>query len=202
MNVVVHRSSVCETCPATDRVEHVFVTVQSIELRRAVPDDASKNWIEIAPEAAKGPRQIDLVGDPLLEQWVENATIPAETYRDMRLQFCSDSGSSQECRSDTACGGMLRNCVVMGDGRIEPLHWPGGTPQLTTDLRVPEGLSLAALPDSTIDLHVSLEVRRGFNAASIQQTKLQNVLVGSATGVSRWSTDEHNRGSAESATPD
>jgi hypothetical protein len=202
MNVVVHKSRVCDTCPADDRVEHVFVTVQSIQLRPAVLDDTSKDWIEIAPEVAKEPRQIDLVGDPLLERLVENAIIPAETYRDMRLRFCSDSGSGQECRTDTACGGMLRNCVVMADGRAEPLHWPGGTPQLVTDIRIPEGLSLAALPDSIIDLQVSLEVRRGFNAASIQQSKLQNVLGGSAIGVSRWATEKHNRGSADSATPD
>ena len=188
INAVALKSAVCETCTADARVEHVFVTVQGIQLRRAVTDDPSKDWLEIAPALVNKPRPIDLVGNSP-ESLVESATIPAEAYREIRLRFCFDSRSNQECHADTPCGESLRNCVMMADGRIEPLRWPGGTPELFIAIRTLEGDSLAVLPDSFIDLRLSLEVQQAFSVSSIQGLRLQNVLVGRATAVPRWSTE-------------
>ena len=192
INAVAIKSAVCETCTADARVEHVFVTMQSVQLRPSVTDDTSKDWLEIAPELANEPRHVDLVGNFLSEILVENANIPAETYREIRLRFCSDSGSNQECHADTACGGTLRNCVMMADGRIEPLHWPAGTPELVMAIRTLEGDSLAVWPDSITDLRLSLQVQQAFGVSSIQQLRLQNVLVGRVIALPRWSTEKDN----------
>lgn len=191
ITAVAQKSAVCEACTADARVEHLFVTMQGIELRPTVTDETNNDWLEIAPALASKPRPIDLVGDSL-ETLVENANIPAEAYREIRLRFCFDSRSHQECHADTPCGETLRNCVMMADGRIEPLRWPGGTPELVIAIRTLEGNSLAVLPDSFTDLRLSLEVQQAFGVSSIQGLKLQNVLVGRATAVPRWSTEKDN----------
>lgn len=191
ITAIAQKSAVCETCTADARVDHVFVTMQGIELRPTVTDDTNKDWLDIDPALAGKPRPIDLVGDSL-ETLVENANIPAEAYREVRLRFCSDSSSHQQCHANTPCGETLRNCVVMADGRIEPLRWPGGTPELVIAIRTLEGDSLAVLPDSFIDLRLSLEVQQAFSVSSIQGLRLENVLVGRATAVPRWSRENDN----------
>ena len=192
INVVALKSAVCETCTADARVEHVFVTIQSVQLRPSVTDDTSKDWLEIAPELANEPRHMDLMGNSLSEILVENANIPGEIYREIRLRFCFDSGSNQGCHADTACGGTLRNCVMMADGRIEPLDWPAGMPELVVAIRTPEGDSFAVLPDSITDLRLSLQVQQVFSFSSIQRLTLQNVLVGRVIALSRWSSEKDN----------
>jgi hypothetical protein len=142
---------------------------------------------------------MDLVGNSLPERLVENANIPAETYRELRLRFCS----IQESRTNDACGGTLPNCIVMADGRVEPLRWPGDTPELVIPIRTDQGDTLAVLPDSIVDLRLSLEVQQAFTASSIQRSRLQNVVVGHATAVRRWNSFENdNAGITESAKPD
>ena len=191
VTVVAQKSTACETCTADARVEHVFVTMQGIELRPTGTDETNNDWLEIAPALASNPRPIDLVGDSL-ETLVENANIPADTYREVRLRFCFDSGSHEECHADTPCGETLRNCVMMADGRLEPLRWPGGTPELLIAIRTHEGDSLAVLPDSFTDLRLSLEVQQAFGVSSIQGLRLQNALVGRATAVPRWLAEQAN----------
>ena len=156
ITVVAQKSAVCETCTADTRAEHVFVTMQGIELRPTVTDDPNNHWLEIAPGLASKPRPVDLVGDSL-ETLVENANIPAGAYREIRLRFCFDSRSHQECHADTPCGETLENCVKMADGRVEPVGWPGGTPELVIAL---EGDSLTVLPDSFTDLRLCRDLRQ------------------------------------------
>lgn len=185
INAVALKSPVCETCTADARLEHVFVTIESVELRPTVTDDTSNDWLEIAPALAKEPRPIDLMGNSP-ETLLENVSIPAEPYREIRLRFCSDSGRNQECQADTPCPETLRNCVMMADGRISPIRWPRGTPELVIAIRTLEGDSLAVWPDSIIDLRLSLEVQQAFSVSRIQGLTLENALVGRATAVPRW----------------
>jgi len=203
MNVVALKSAVCETCTTDARVEHVFVTVQGIQLHPAVTDDASKDWLEIAPELTNQVRQMDLVGDSLPERLVENANIPVETYRELRLRFCIDSSSSQACSANNACGGNLRNCSVMADGHVEPLYWPGEKPELVIPIRAYEGDTLAVSPDSIVDIQLSLEVQRAFTVSSIRRSRLQNVVAGHASAVRRWNpVQNENAGITQTAKPD
>lgn len=195
ISAVAVKSAACEACTADARVEHVFVTVQRIQLRPAVTGDTSTEWLDIAPALASKPRPIDLVGNSL-ETLVENANIPAEAYGEIRLRFCFDSGQNRECHADTPCSETLRNCVVTADGRIEPISWPGGSPELVIAIRTLDGDSLAVLPNSIIDLRLSLEIQQAFSLSNNQGLRLQNVLVGRAAAVPRWPAEK------DKSTPD
>src|SRR5262249_33059796 len=120
INVVALKSTACENCASDARVEHLFVTIRSIQLGPAT-DHLSEDWVEIASELADNPRNIDLIGHSLPEMILENRNVKADTYRTLRIRFCRDSDSNEECRAGSACGRALRNCAIMGDERIEPL---------------------------------------------------------------------------------
>jgi Domain of unknown function (DUF4382) len=88
MRALVLKSPVCETCTAAARLEHVFVTVKSIQLRPStVVDSDSLDWLEIAPALTTKPRQIDLMGNAGPEILVHSAILHAGSYRGLRLQF-------------------------------------------------------------------------------------------------------------------
>src|SRR6202008_611273 len=92
MQVVAVKSAVCESCPATNRLQHVFVTLQGIKLHSsAIADANSPDWLEIAPQLGIEPRQIDLMGAPAPEMLVEMAAVPAGPYHQVRLLFLGDS---------------------------------------------------------------------------------------------------------------
>jgi hypothetical protein len=56
MSVVALKSSLCETCAASTRVEHVFVTLRGIQLRLGASENAlSPNWLELAPTSERNP---------------------------------------------------------------------------------------------------------------------------------------------------
>lgn len=185
VRAVALKSAVCETCTAAARVEHVFVTVRDIQLRVSpTPDTNSPEWIEIAPQLASEPRQIDLIGNSVPEILVENAVVPAGSYSEVRVQFVPGSPADDEMiRSDNACGDTGQNCVLVADGHIEPLGLSGDAPEI---LLAPESNgsdSLVVLPDSRMDLRLSLEPRRVFYSFGSEGWKLQYVLVGRAAVV-------------------
>jgi len=67
IHAVALKSAVCQSCAADARVEHVLITLKSIQLRAAVT--SGKDWVEIAPELAIQPRQIDLVAILHRRRW-------------------------------------------------------------------------------------------------------------------------------------
>lgn len=69
IHVVALKSTACASCTVDARVKHVFVTLKSIQLRAKASDGAPKDWLEIAPELAIQPRQVDLVGNSPPEIW-------------------------------------------------------------------------------------------------------------------------------------
>lgn len=154
----------------------VFVTLKSIRLRANVTDGAPKDWVEIAPELAIQPRQIDLVGNSPPETLAQNAIALVDSYDEMRLGFCRDS--SGECEAAIACGPTLRNCVITADRHIQPLDWPGGTAELIIDLRTVEGDSITLPPDYITHLQLSFLLQRGFSVSSSGEARLQTVLMG------------------------
>lgn len=189
IHVVALKSAVCTYCTVNARVEHVFVTLKSIQLRANAPGgEAPKDWLEIAPDLATQPRQIDLLGNPAPETLAQNATAPADSYDEMRLGFCRDaSTASGECEAAIACGPTLRNCVITADLQIQPLDWPGGKPELMIYLRNVQGDSLTVLPDHITHLQLSLLLQRGFGVSSSGEARLRNVLTGLDIVVPTWS---------------
>ena len=182
IRVVALRVPVCELCTAAARADHVFVTLRGIQLH---PDTAigldAADWLEIAPQLAKEPRQIDLVGDRAPEIVVNSADVPAGGYRELRLQFFPDAPERDEMlAAGNACGATRWNCIVMADGHAEPLRWAGDVPELLVAIRSPDGGSFMLLPDARMDLRLSLEPRRAAYFSGAQGWKLQTELVGQA----------------------
>jgi len=194
LSVVALKSSVCESYAAAARVEHVFVTLRSIELRPRADNDANApDWLELAPRLAKEPRQIDLMGDAMPVILVESALVPAGSYREVRLQlFAVSLTSAEELPAENACGETRWNCIVMADGHVEPLHLPGEVPELLIPSQSIEGDSVVVLPDSRMHLRLNLEPRQGYYFSSTEGLKLQNALVGRVTVVQQRSLEEAN----------
>lgn len=185
MRVVALRSPVCETCAAAARVEHVFVTLRSIQLRSdASGGTNSPGWLELASNLAEEPHQIDLMGDSAPEILAANASVPAGSYREVHLQMFSGSQENAErLPAGDACGGSRWNCLVMGDGRVEPMRISSDASDLLIPLQSMGSDSVVVLPDARVELRLSLEPRLAPYFSSAEGWKLQNVLEGRATVV-------------------
>lgn len=187
MNAAVLKTVACEKCTGAATVQHLFVTVRSVQLRSSstpgsTPGTVSPDWIEIAPHLAGVPRQIDLIGNSL-EILVENAIVPAGTYREIRVQFLSPSdASAEESFTNDVAGPSRSNSLVTADGHVEALYWPGNALQLFIPLGITPSDSLLVLPGSTINLRLRLEALPIF-VASREGLKVQYILVGKANAV-------------------
>jgi len=178
-NVAVLRSPasncIAGTCP-----QHIFVTVRSIQLPAQPAADAdSSDGIDLAPLLAIKPHQIDLLGDSSSEILVENAIVPAGNYREMRLGFVSSAKGSERISSGNACGDGQWNCVVMADGLVVPLDWPGDKAEMTIPLEGTDRTPLVLLPGARIELRFHLESFRTLSP-STEGWRVQNVLEGRA----------------------
>ena len=187
MNAVVLKTVACENCTDAASVRHLFVTLRSVQLRPSPPPDPtpgmdSPDWIELAPRLAGAPLQIDLIGNSS-EILVENASVPAGTYREIRVQFLSPSNESiEEPVTKDAAGPSRSNFLVTADGHIQPLHWAGDASELVIPFGTTPGDSLLVLPGSTVNLRLRLEARPVF-VSSPEGLKVQYILAGKAEAI-------------------
>ena len=182
MTALAIKSPVCESCAGPVRLDHVFVTLRSIQIHSDDSDDPnSHDWIELAPQLENEPRQFDLLGDSQPAILVENALVPAGMYREVRLQFLSASPSNAEALlTRNACGVARWNCIVMGNGEIEPVHFPADAPELLIPPQNMESDSLLVLPDDRLELRLTLELRQAPHFSAAEGWKTQNVVGGHA----------------------
>jgi hypothetical protein len=160
LNVVVSTLRLCDKCNPPSSIEHLFVTIKGVQLRSTGNADTNPSaWVELAPELAREPRQIDLMGEGSAQALVQNASVAVGTYSAARVQFASDSQDiHEELAAGSACKSGLRNCIVMGDERESSLAWP---PDNRAEIIVPfanlPGHALALLSSSTTELQLNLE---------------------------------------------
>jgi len=187
MQVVAVKSAVCEFCPATTRMQHVLVAVHGIQLHSsAIADANSPDWLEIAPQLANEPRQIDLMGGAGPEMLVERAAVPAGTYHQVRLLFLSDSdGYAGKLLSENACGEARHNCVVMADGRVQPLGWPAEVSAVLITSGAMNGGSLEVVPGGRTDLRLSFQPHQMYYSSTAGPLGLRTILVGHAATAPR-----------------
>ena len=139
------------------------MAVRGIEIRSVEREATSSGeWVEIAPQLAKEPREFELMGSGTAEIVVENASVPAGSYDGVRLELSADSPVGTEAFGrDSGLGPMRANSLVMGDGHIEPLLFSGNVPPVHITVQI-DGDSFALLPDSKAELQLRLEPRQGF----------------------------------------
>jgi hypothetical protein len=155
---------VCNSCAASGQVQHIFLSIRGIEVYpSAAADEDSSEWKELLPpELAKQPLQIDLVRDTAdrsaREPLGESVTVPAGVYNEVRVRFVPNQPMTEDrLRERNACGSVGFNCVVMADGRIEPLLLDTGSPELRITSDRIEGASLFVPPDTNTDLIIELK---------------------------------------------
>jgi len=183
------KSRVCDACPASSRAEHIYLTVKNVQLHGESSDNAPE-WFELAPAFEAQPLQFDLIGNSDAEILVQDKTIPAGNFRELRLRFyLGDSLAAAELVDNNLCGSAGWNCMVLADGRREPLRFPEETAELRIPLSEgPQG-GLVLLPEDNVELRLSLLLQQGLLSAGGEALKIQNRLVGRATVVRQRSAD-------------
>ena len=184
MSVTAMKSQICETCTASSRAEHVFVALKGIQLHSVFPESAgSPEWVELAPELAREPRRIDMVGDSLPEILVQNARIPAGTYHELRLEFSADTPAGFDSPLvENSCGNNRQNCVFMANGRIEELDFEANSnaPDLLVPLQNNGSSAVAVVPEASVDLRFTLQPQTVSSVSTPEGWHIHYVLVGSA----------------------
>jgi hypothetical protein len=180
IRVTALKSPACETCTAAARADHVFVTLRGIQLRSDAPNGRdTAEWLEIAPELANEPIQIDLIGHSEHKLFMKNTVVPAGSYREVRLQFLSDA----KLAPDNACGDTRSNCVVLADGSTKSLQWTKDAPELLMTIQNGDSDLLVVLPDGVLELQLSLEADQVPYFSPTEGWKLVSVLVGHASAI-------------------
>lgn len=191
------KSPVCNGCTSASDVQHLFITMRGIQLHANTMNvSGDADWIELAPQLANLPRQIDLIGGSSSEILAENAHVPAGYYREIRLQFLEDSPAiAGEFTSENACGKTGWNCLVHADGTVETLRWPGDAPELVIPLESIHSNSMVVLANTQTHLQLKLGLRSEFLFSQGRGWSVEQVLVG------RTATTEVQSLEAESSTP-
>lgn len=185
VNVAASKSQICEICTASSRAQHIFVTLKSIQLHSVFPDPPNNpQWLELAPQLLREPRQIDLLSDSTPEILVQSASVHAGTYRELLLQFLPDTPSDPDALPSTDfCGHNRRNCMLMADGRVEELHFTGNgdSPELLLPLQYNGSSALAVVPGATVDLRFRLQPQQIFAVSPSEGWQIHYILVGSVS---------------------
>jgi hypothetical protein len=184
MNVAAAKLQICERCPASSQAQHIFVTLKSVQLHSVFSSSTDNpEWLELAPNLSRDPLQIDLLSDAGPEILVASARIPAGTYRELVLQFLSDSPAPDGLSIANPCGKISRNCMFLANGGIEELYFmgDGASPRLRLPLQHNGSSALAVVPGETVDLRLKLEPQQAPVVSPSEGWQIRYVLLGNAS---------------------
>ncbi len=138
-------------------IQHIFVSLRSVAAHPStVADEDSSDWLELAPQLAQQPVQVDLMtrsADSCAPGLFGEAAVPAGTYRQARLRLLPNQPSTGEpVPEENACGSVGFNCIVTTDGSIRPLALEGAAPELRIASERIAGGFFLVLPDVGMDL--------------------------------------------------
>ena len=191
-----HTDPECTACSGSSRIQHIFLSIRGIEVHPSTTaEDDSPDWQELlASELAKQPLQVDLVRSAAdrggREALGEMVTIPAGIYRQVRLRFVPNRlPTDDRLPEKNACGNRGFNCVVMADGRSQPLLLDGASPELHITSDRIEGASLLIPPDTDIALVIKLKLIWVWFSSADERVRLLPAFTGSAR-VGRVGFDE------------
>jgi hypothetical protein len=163
--------------------------MKSVQLRAESSQNAPE-WLELAPEFETQPRRFDLIDDSNAETLVQDRTIPAGNFRELRLQFdLGESHGAAELVHDNVCGAAGWNCIVLSDGRVEPVRFPGELAELRIPLSDDPGGELVLLPEEAVELRLSLLLEQVLGSSGGGGLKIENRLVGRASVIRERSAD-------------
>jgi hypothetical protein len=177
----------CSSCSGSGQVQHIFLGIQGIEVRASPSaEDDSTDWRELLPvEFVKEPLQVDLVRGPADHSAHKTLgdimAIPPGIYDQVRLHFAPNSPATDDrLPGKNPCASAGLNCVVMVDGRIQPLLFAESPPQLRITSDKIESGSLLIPPDIETDLILELNLTWVWFLSADAGLRLLPALAGSA----------------------
>jgi len=186
VRVAADAARACSSCLGSREIRHIFVSLRGIEVHpNLIADDASPDWQELMPQLPGGqPLEVDLMsGAAALGalQPLGEAVVPAGTYRLLRLRFASNQQASDDTPPEkNPCGGAGLNCVVMADGRIQPLLLQGAAPELRITSEGIAGGLVFIPPDSSSNLVIEFIASWTLSSSAGEGVGLLPTLVGTA----------------------
>jgi hypothetical protein len=163
-------------------VQHIFVTLRSIEAHPSVTtDEDSSGWEELAPDLAAHPIQLDLLvvnGDPRSLGLPASANVPARVpageYRQLRLRLVPlDLSADDPIPESNACGNVGWNCIVFADRSVRPLEFDSDVAEFHITQEGDTDSVFRVLPDEVI--HLSIEFRAASSVFFASKTAVRLV---------------------------
>lgn len=153
----------CSFCPESSRIQHLVVSIRGVDVRESLtPDDDSPDWLDLTPQLATQPLQVDLVGGTVdqgaRKPLGEIVAIPAGIYRQVRVRFVPEPRVADQPTRTNACGGAGLNCIVMADGTVQPLLFDNASPELRIPSERIVGGALHVFPDIDSDLVIEMKL--------------------------------------------
>lgn len=163
------------------RIQHIFVTVRGIEANpNATADEKSPDWQELAPELITQPKQMDLLassGNSDERNALEDAAIPADAYRQVRLRLLPNQPSASDSMlQESSCGSFGFNCLVTSDGGVRPLVLDSGLSQIQVSSDHITGGFFRILPETNVNLRIEFNPQSSLLITTDQAVRLVPVF--------------------------
>ncbi len=188
------------TCMAPNGpYSHVYVTISDVEAdTSATASDTDASWVDLTPNLAKAPIQVDLLATPsngcFLASLGDSLQIQAGDYQQIRLIL---TNSTSLISATNACGATA-NCVVV-NGNVDPLQLSSET---QTGIKISSGqissggfnISAGQTKDLDIDFNTCVSIVQEGNGdyrlkpvlhageVSTTSTSINGTVVDSSTG--------------------
>lgn len=177
--------------------EHVYVTISDVRVNTSPSaGDTDSNWVDLTPNLAKAPVQVDLLGPAtngcFLASLGDSLQLRAGSYQQIRLMLTSTAPGTNAC-------GSSANCVVLNTGAVSPLLLSSET---QTGIKIPSGqianggftIAAGETKDLDIDFNTCVSIVQEGNGAfrlkpvlhagevSTTSTSINGTVEDSATG--------------------
>lgn len=197
VQVAIAGASLCSSCMGSHRVQHIFVSFAGIAAHTgSVAEDTSPNWQELMPQLSAHPLQVDLrteeASPPAQQSLGEGVAIPVGIYRQLRLRFVANRPAPDDALPEkNACRGAGFNCVLLEDGRIEPLLLDNAAPELRiTPERIVTG-GFLILPEATTHLVLDFHVSWALVSLDDQSVQILPILTATASIAASQTVPNH-----------
>ena len=169
MNLALNSGAELQHAVGSTGPQHIFVTIRGVQAHADENGaENSPDWVDLAPELATQPVQVDLLktaGSPCAVGSLGEHIVAAGVYRQVRLQL-SSSAPSAIALHENACGSVGLHCAVNAAGAVQALAFDSDPPviHLASD-RISGGF-VRILPDS----HVTLALEFNPYASTLRPT--------------------------------
>jgi hypothetical protein len=179
VKVVAHLAQARTNCSSSRQVTEVHLLLSGMELHPGtVADENSPEWQELAPDWARQPQWVDLLGDSAANEVALPVNMPiqisAGTYRQFRFRFAQVSVERAELHEKGHCLPVGASCVVTADGNSHPLQTLDGPPFFC--LRVAPPIDLRA--NQPNQLRIEIRPEWALHVPSIGVLDLMPLLAG------------------------